>query len=244
MTHKHTPGPWEKVYLAVVFVLTYLLLFLTACNESQPTQPTQPTQPMVPTQSQEDVYLSKIKAAMDYANPVTRDYAVNLASRSPGVFNYGQIFAIFDQLYSNWKYVNDPTGFEYFGKASETIKTNLSGDCDDFAILMAALVTAIGGDTRISLAYSVTTGHAFTEVYIGKVSDGAPTIALKAINEHYSGFFLSLFGLRLVDKVWYRQDSGGGAWLNLDWQSKYPGGQYFDYVRCTIFYPLQNRYTQ
>lgn len=181
---------------------------------------------------------------MDYTNSITRDYAIRYASKYPGTYSYDQIFAIYDQLYNNWKYVNDPNGFDYFARASETINVNLTGDCDDFAVLMAALITAIGGNTRVSLAYNATAGHAFTEVYIGKVSEGAPQAALQSINRHYRGLFYSLFGIRAIDTVWYRQDSGGGAWLNLDWWSKYPGGKYFDFTRCTIFYPLEDRYTQ
>ena len=68
----------------------------------------------------------------------------------------------------NWKYVNDPKGFEYFSPASETIKLKLSGDCDDFAIVMAATLQAIGANTRVVMAYGEKSGHAYAEVNMGE----------------------------------------------------------------------------
>jgi hypothetical protein len=168
------------------------------------------------TVSQEDALLKKLKQAMDYTNPVTRDFAIKFASQSPGNYNYGQICCIFDYLYKNWKYVNDPRGFDYFASASETITSNLSGDCDDFAILIDSLISSIGGITRISLVYSNSSGHAFAEVYIGKVSDGVIQNALKNINSYYQDFFQKLFGVNAVTSIWYRTDSNNGVWLNLD----------------------------
>jgi len=46
------------------------------------------------------------------------------------------------------------------------------GDCDDFAILMSALIESVGGTTRIILARNSSTGgHAYTEVYLGNLSE-------------------------------------------------------------------------
>ena len=101
-------------------------------------------------------------------NPITRNFAVELASKSLGSYNVGQIAYIYDYIYKNWKYVSDPTGKEYFSKASETIENNLSGDCDDFAILLSSCIEAIGGNTRITFAQNSTGGHAYTEVRISQ----------------------------------------------------------------------------
>ena len=42
------------------------------------------------------------------------------------------------------------------------------GDCDDFAILLGALVESVGASSRIVFAYGPGGGHAYTEVYLGK----------------------------------------------------------------------------
>ena len=215
--------------------LIFFSLFITSCNNN----PVKPQNSV----SQEDVYLQKISQAMDYTNPVTRDFAISLAAKSPGNFNLGQVCYIYDYLFNNWKYVNDPRGFEYFSSASETIKSNLAGDCDDFAILMASLISAIGGTARISLAFNNTSGHAFTEVCLDNMS---PPVSVQSaytyINSHYQGFFQKLFGISAVESIWYRPDNSNRAWLNLDWSSKYPGGEYFKFSVCTIYYPLEGYY--
>jgi hypothetical protein len=122
-----------------------------------------------------------------------------------------------------------------------TIDNNLTGDCDDFAILIATAIESIGGRTRINFAFNDTTreGHAFTEVYF----EDDPQELYNRINYHYQGILESLFDMPKVDKINYRADRLKGYWLNLDYSSKYPGGSYFDYNRCTIFYPKENYYT-
>lgn len=37
-----------------------------------------------------------------------------------------------------------------------------AGDCDDFAIIMAAFIENIGGTTRINLVHDESQGHAYT----------------------------------------------------------------------------------
>ncbi|MEI6880673.1 MAG: transglutaminase domain-containing protein, partial [Bacteroidota bacterium] len=111
-----------------------------------------------------DNNLNTLVGAVDISNEITNDFAVRLASKFPGKYNIGQICQIYDYLVKNWKYVNDSDKMENFRSASRTINNNFAGDCDDFAILIAAMIESIGGDTRISLAYNDEGGHAFTEV--------------------------------------------------------------------------------
>ena len=94
--------------------------------------------------------LKMLDEACDYLCPYTKQFANSLAGKSPGPFNAGQICEIFDYCFKNWKYVNDPTGAEYVASASESIEGNLAGDCDDFAILIASCIMAIGGDACIN----------------------------------------------------------------------------------------------
>ena len=168
--------------------------------------------------------------AVDYANPDTRDYAVRLATfECPGEYNICQICTIYDYLYKNWRYVSDPNGFEYFSPASRTIKANLAGDCDDYAVLMAAMIAAIGGGTRIILAWNNDGGHAYAEVYMGGEKD--LKIHAEYIRDRYRSFLDKLFGIDVVGPIYYHRERSGECWLNLDWSSKYPGGPFFETTR-------------
>jgi transglutaminase-like putative cysteine protease len=127
---------------------------------------------------------------------------------------------------------------ENFRSASRTINNKFSGDCDDFAILLAALVESIGGSTRISFAYNEEGGHAFTEVFVTDNKESMPVL-VQEINK--------LYGTNKF-RINYYEDADGKCWLNLDWfgQPQHPGGQYFDFTKRTIYYPTAQKpfYTQ
>ena len=174
--------------------------------------------------------LANLVEACDYMNPVTRDFAVKQAGKSAGEYNVGQICEIFSSIRPpNWHYVNDPKGTEFFSKASRTIsETNLSGDCDDFAVLMYSMINAIGGEARINFVWGVQGGHAFTEV---NVSEFSPSNIENTILRMYPGF--------QINTIYYQKDNGK-IWLNLDWWAAYPGGPYTDYSKEMILYPKEN----
>ena len=172
-------------------------------------------------------YKSKLVKACNYSNSKVRNYSVELAGKSSGEFNIGQVCDIFDHYYSNWKYVNDPPAKEYVAKASETIKNNFNGDCDDFAVLMCSSILAIGGEARLNFAHNDISGHAFTEVNLGHTN-------IDAIGNYLTKRYF------ILGTIWYREDEKGNKWLNLDWFAKHPGGKYFEYVKGTTYYPIQN----
>ncbi len=180
--------------------------------------------------NQNEIFLKKIVKAVDVTNDITNDFALKLASKYPGNYNINQICGIYDYLIREWKYVNDPSGYENFRSASRTIKNNLSGDCDDFAILMAALIDAIGGQTRINVAIETKTykGHAFTEVYVAKNEKEFKSV-IQGLNTIYKNE---------IYQINYTKDNDG-YWLNLDWfgNPQHPGGEYFNYTKRTVFYP-------
>lgn len=189
----------------------------------------------VPTQ--EDLYMkkviSKLKDSMDYDNPVTRKFYLSLAAESPGTYNIGQISTIYSYLYGHWKYVNDPLGRDYFAKASESIESNLAGDCDDFAILMATCIQGIGGESRIVFAENNSGKHAYAEVKI-------------ANNERVTSQVID--GMRAVYQnnigtIHYKNSSNGEVWLNLDWNGATPGSKYFDSDREWIFDMRNNTFS-
>lgn len=171
----------------------------------------------------------KLVKACDYKSGTVRNKAVKVASQSEGVFNIGQICDIFDYCYNNWHYVNDPSSGDYYQSASSSINNGLSGDCDDFAILVCSLLLSVGGDARITAAHSSSGGHAFTEINLGKAD---MQLVADYIAARYQGVW--------TGKIHYRVDKFNNKWLNLDWWAKHPGGQYYKADKGTRFYILDN----
>jgi hypothetical protein len=172
----------------------------------------------------------KIKAAMDYTNPTTRDFAVALIPNSHGGnYNIAQICDLWETVYNRWTYVNDPKGSNYFSPASRTIQLGLKGDCDDFAITVGSIIQSIGGSTRIVTAYNQEGGHAYPEVYIGTSKTSLDNVG-SYISKRYH-----------TRGIAYHTSTRNGVtqyWLNLDWQSRYPGGKFFhESGELTIYYP-------
>jgi hypothetical protein len=62
----------------------------------------------------------------------------------------GKIIHVFE----NVKYVNDPAGRDYWAPPNETLH-KMSGDCEDHALLLAALVTAIPGYVFLEASLAV-----------------------------------------------------------------------------------------
>ena len=165
---------------------------------------------------------------VDYGNPTVRNLAVKLASKYPGERNIMQLQAMYSYVNSRWRYVSDPQGFDYFAYASETIKNNFAGDCDDYAILMAALGEAAGFRMRILFGCNEDECHAFPEAYLGPESNA------KKLLQYLSYTF--------KDTIHYRKDSNGDYWLSLDWTSSHIGGKYLVNNVYIAFYPAEKRY--
>ena len=175
---------------------------------------------------------NRLRLAADYKNPVVRNFAVQQTTNEPFA-TYGErqyrenmmeivhAFAVFKTIKSNWKYVHDPRGFEYNSKASETIENRsngkFTGDCDDYAILMAACVQAVGAKSRIVRSRDNESGHAYPELYLG------------SRNNKETAFYLisELFPGAQQDREYHcHQDGNGDYWLNLDYTAPYPGGKF------------------
>jgi uncharacterized small protein (DUF1192 family) len=129
--------------------------------------------------------VATIAGAVRSSSPRVRDFAVKLAASNPGSFyrysggssipgpeGIRQIFAIHRYIAAEWSYVNDPvvtrdTESDYYSPADRTIALGLAGDCDDFAVLMAACIEAVGGRARILYGSCGDGAHAWCESYIG-----------------------------------------------------------------------------
>jgi hypothetical protein len=175
---------------------------------------------------------AEIMKAIEYSNPLVRDFAVDATNEyfSDEVqvkMKYRtlvQCFAVFKKINENWNYVNDPKDEEYIAKASESVKL-LAGDCDDHSVLMAAAIKSIGGTPR--LVY--TTGHIYPELLIGNQKD----------LEHMSSLIRKkLFPRESNGKqLHYHTDEKGNVWLNLDYTAGYPGGKFMGNEVIECLYP-------
>jgi len=161
----------------------------------------------------------EIELRIDGGNPVVRDFALNAISPThSGTYNIDQVCDIWDNVTPQWTYVSDPNNpvgqfWDYLAFASESITVGLKGDCDDYAILNAALVEAIGGNSRVVYAANPTDGaHMYAEAQF------ADTSFVPEIQSRYT----------FNGTVYYHP----GNWLNLDWfdypkNATHPGGNYF-----------------
>lgn len=163
---------------------------------------------------------SKIIAAVDYDNPLVRNFALMATTKYfRDIKGYHkqrlmiQCFAVFKEIKNRWNYVNDPKGREYIAAASESLQ-HFSGDCDDHAILMAAAIRAVGGTPRIIH----TGGHLYPEMLVGTKADlETANYLIKEV----------LFAQESRGKeVHYHIDERGQVWLNLDYTATYPGGPF------------------
>ncbi|MEZ4938642.1 MAG: transglutaminase domain-containing protein [Crocinitomicaceae bacterium] len=182
----------------------------------------------------------ELRESIDYTNPMVREYAVNSAVKNfkeqeslASNYKLIQYFSIFKEIVNSWEYVNDPSGEDYYSKASETIRLlqsdgKFKGDCDDYSILMAACIKAVGGEIRLVRATIVTksgeeVGHLYPEVKVGTEQD------MKEINYLIKTI---LFPEEASGKdLHYYLDPKGYIWLNFDYNDHYPGGRYQSEIR-------------
>ncbi|KAF1078441.1 DnaJ domain-containing protein [Methanogenium sp. MK-MG] len=172
--------------------------------------------------SQEKEWALQIRDAMDAQHPTTRDYALSLIDKShTGERNIAQLCDIWEKTHKKWTYVSDPKGLEYFSPASNTIELGLKGDCDDFAILIASLVEATGGDARVIMAEGADGGgHVYAEVFVTDNKQDFESIS-QYISDRYN---CRTVAYRIVSD----ENKEPHYWLNLDGQSHHPGGEFYD----------------
>jgi hypothetical protein len=163
-----------------------------------------------------------IAAAIDGTDPVTRNLAVRIASGSDGSFHVEQVARLWTHVRGRWKYVSDPRGSEYFAKASETIANEFAGDCDDFAIVLTAMITAVGGQARVVVMDGPEGGHAYAEACVQQ----EPREVARRLATHYRRTWDRYLGRQRVTQVSFRSSEDCKVWLNLDWSAGVPGGPY------------------
>ncbi|MFD2245217.1 transglutaminase [Pontibacter ruber] len=161
----------------------------------------------------------RVKSAMQPTHPAVRAFAVENSTRyfhDEYYRKYGKIaryFSLFKHICLNWKYVNDPVGLDYYSPPTESIGL-LAGDCDDYSILMASSVMAIGGEARVVIS----TSHMYTEVKVGTTDD------LEAV----SYAVRTLFPDEVNGGKIHLHETNGDLWINFDYTANYPGGPFLE----------------
>ncbi|MBC7080825.1 MAG: transglutaminase domain-containing protein [Thermoplasmatales archaeon] len=135
-------------------------------------------------------YFDKINELVNPFDPIIKSKANEITSKYGSSYNIAKICAIFDWVYENVEYKKEEK--DEWNKPSYAIFNG--GDCEEFAMLISALISAIGGNARIYL----TDNHAFSSIYIGKNLS-----LLECIDAYYSAnltyaIFEDEFGYWLV----------------------------------------------
>ncbi|WP_439883273.1 transglutaminase [Pontibacter sp. MBLB2868] len=161
----------------------------------------------------------RVRSAMQSTHPKVRAFAVENSTRYFHDEYYRKFgkptryFSLFKHIRLNWKYVNDPLGMDYYSPPTESMGL-LAGDCDDYAILMASSVMAIGGEARIVISPN----HMYTEVKVGTVDD----------IDKISFALRTLFPDELNGGKIHFHETGGDLWINFDYTAHYPGGPFLE----------------
>ncbi len=169
----------------------------------------------------------RIQRKVDYKNTIVRDFAVkhSLDYFDEYYSKYRQIcrqFSLIKYIKDNYKYVNDPSGFDYFASPIESINL-MAGDCDDYSILMASSLEAVGVDVRIIWAPK----HVYPEMNCGNKNNF----------DKYVNAIYTCFPDEIKNKqIYYRLDKNNNYWLNLDYTDTYPGSPYHSKEVLSIIY--------
>lgn len=184
----------------------------------------------------------ELRLAINYNDPNVVNFARNKAIinfqeykdliKDKRILHY---FSIFKEVQNRWAYVYDPIGENYYSKASETINQLayndlFKGDCDDYSILIAACIRAVGGEvklvrTNVQRQDGTVIGHLYPEVKIGNKKE-FDNIAYVLRN--------ILFPQEIKNNpIRYYQDIKGDIWLNFDYNDPYPGGRYQSDIRVS-----------
>ncbi|OKL40509.1 transglutaminase domain-containing protein [Pontibacter flavimaris] len=161
----------------------------------------------------------RVKSSMQPTHPRVRAFAVENSTRffhDEYYRKFGKVtryFSLFKHIRQNWRYVNDPLGMDYYSPPTESMQL-LAGDCDDYSILMASSVMAIGGEARIV----ITQNHMYTEVKMGHVDD----------LDKISYAVRTLFPDEVADGKIHFHETGEDLWINFDYTAEHPGGPFLE----------------
>ncbi|NLX47240.1 MAG: hypothetical protein GXY70_03610 [Euryarchaeota archaeon] len=106
-------------------------------------------------------YYDKVNGLIDLE--VVSPFVQEVRYSVPGDYSLLQVIEAYELVSSNIAYADDEDN--HWQSPSETISLG-SGDCEDHSLLLASLITALGGTCRVNII----AGHAFPTVYVGNSS--------------------------------------------------------------------------
>ncbi|MEM2869029.1 MAG: transglutaminase family protein [Thermoplasmata archaeon] len=119
--------------------------------------------PGIPIRKNPACYFDKLNRLMDPSDSEVCSKAAGILSLHPGPFNIYHAAEAFDFVRDEIEYLNESGGEDYWAPPAETLRTG-RGDCEDQALLLSALVTAMNGTTR----FHIIKNHAFCSIYVGR----------------------------------------------------------------------------
>jgi Transglutaminase-like superfamily len=140
-------------------------------------------------------------------DPLVRRQAVEILRSVPAYDKIAELNAIFHWVLRNIRYTEDPPNKEMLHPVRDLLNLR-AGDCDDFVVLLAALLGSVGFQTRaVTVAADPADPSQFTHVYLEALV-GGEWIALDAARRD------AQFGLEpgriYRKKFWNFQDSSSG----------------------------------
>jgi FHA domain/Transglutaminase-like superfamily len=224
---------WSAFGVVAAALCLFSYVLLARVNAPLPVSATSPAPPHATVEQIGGQTAALIAKAFTPMDALTRNTAVKIAARSEGPFHVEQVAEVWSAVRRPWRYVNDPEGRDYFASATETIQNGYVGDCDDFAITLASMVSAIGGKARVVLMDGPGGGHAYAEACV----QGEPAKVAGALAKHYRTRWKAYLKGEIPESIAYRSSPGCPIWLNLDWNSLVPGGAYDPEVWAVAVYP-------
>ena len=170
---------------------------------------------------------SDLYARAMHPDSFVRSFAKKIITGASGPFNAEQICVLWDYVQKAYKYQYDPRMYiDHPFSATQIIRQNFTGDCDDIAIVTSALISAIGGSPRVIVADDVDpsskSGHAYCEVFAGV----QPSVLAEYLIYRYAN--LRVWRPAIPEGlIRFHRSLSGGYWLNLDMNPGVIGGQIY-----------------
>jgi transglutaminase-like putative cysteine protease len=143
--------------------------------------------------------------------------AAPTASAPPSIDRLVELWSF---VHDRWRMTVDPRGRDVLSIPREVIARELSGDADDFALFMVALVVALGGEARLVFMEGSRGGRAYAEACVRQ----DPALVARGLARAYRGPFA--YTARSRARVAFRASIDCPMWLNLDVNGGVPGGDY------------------
>lgn len=113
-------------------------------------------------------YYNKVNGLIDL--DAVSGYVEQVRAAVPGNYSMMQLIKAYEMVRNSIDYALDEE--DHWQSPAETIALGY-GDCEDHALLLASMVTGLGGTCRVNLI----PGHAFITVYVGGVAEVDDVIA-------------------------------------------------------------------